>query len=155
PYSFHDRLAIVTGAGGGIGAAVAQTLAAHGAAIAALDRDGTALDDLVAKLTADDRTARAYPVDVTGPAAVEKVVERVEEDLGPVDILVNVAGVLRTGPILAMSDDDWSAVFAVNTSGVFHASRTVARRMAARRRGAIVTVGSNAGSVPRMHMAAY
>jgi 2,3-dihydro-2,3-dihydroxybenzoate dehydrogenase len=75
--------------------------------------------------------------------------------MGPISILVNVAGVLRTGPIVDISDEDWAAVFTVNTNGVFHFCRAAARRMAARGEGAIITVASNATGVPRMNMAAY
>lgn len=146
---------MVTGAGGGIGSAVAARLAAGSATVAAVDLNPVALTEQVAKLAADGRRARGYPADVSDPAAVEAMVERVERELGPVDILVNVAGVLRTGPVTGLSDEDWATVFSVNANGVFYTSRAVARRMADRRGGVIVTVGSNAAAVPRMHMAAY
>jgi 2,3-dihydro-2,3-dihydroxybenzoate dehydrogenase len=92
---------------------------------------------------------------VRDSAEVEAMVKRVEEELGPVTVLVNVAGVLRTGPVVEISDEDWAAVYGVNIGGVFHCSRAVARRMVRRRAGTIVTVSSNATGVPRMHMAAY
>jgi len=82
-------------------------------------------------------------------------VARTEDVLGPVGILVTVAGILRTGPVTAATDADWQEVFAVNVHGVVHCCRAVARRMVARRSGTIVTVGSNAAGVPRTDMAAY
>ncbi|EPX58951.1 2,3-dihydro-2,3-dihydroxybenzoate dehydrogenase [Cystobacter fuscus DSM 2262] len=148
------QVALVTGAAQGIGAAVARALAGE-AAIAALDTKQAGLEALVTGLRERDRRAEAYVADVSDAAAVEAVVERVERELGPITTLVNVAGVLRMGSVLTLSDADWATTFAVNTHGVFHVSRAVARRMVPRKSGAIVTVGSNASSVPRMQMAAY
>jgi 2,3-dihydro-2,3-dihydroxybenzoate dehydrogenase len=142
------RVAVVSGAAGGIGAAVVRELAAAGSRVAAVDLDAGALHPA--------GPAACYPLDLRDSAAVEDTVARVERDLGPVDILVNVAGVLRLGAAVELTDDDWAAVFAVNTHGVVRLSRAVARRMMTpRRRGAIVTVGSNASRVPRMQMSAY
>lgn len=75
--------------------------------------------------------------------------------MGPIDILVNVAGVLRPGLIHSLSDEEWEATFSVNSTGVFNASRSVSKYMMDRRSGSIVTVGSNAAGVPRTSMAAY
>jgi 2,3-dihydro-2,3-dihydroxybenzoate dehydrogenase len=148
------RVALVTGAAQGIGAAVARALAGE-ASIAALDRQEEGLSSLVEELRARGCRAAAFPADVSDSAAVEAAVERIERELGPIGILVNVAGVLRMAPAVSLSDEDWAATFAVNTHGVFHVSRAVARRMVPRQSGAIVTVGSNAAGVPRMQMAAY
>lgn len=148
------RVALVTGAAQGIGAAVARALA-NDAAIAAVDRNEEGLATLVSELRARGCNARAFPADVSDSAAVDRVVERIESEMGPIDILANVAGVLRMSPVVTLSDDDWATTFAVNTHGVFHVSRAVARRMVPRRSGTIVTVGSNAAGVPRMQMAAY
>lgn len=149
------RVALVTGAARGIGAAVARTLAAGGAAIAALDTCEDGLASLVRELRERGCAARAFTADVRDPNEVEAVVGRIEHELGPIDTLVNVAGVLRQGAAVALSDEDWALTFDVNTHGVFHVSRAVARRMMPRRAGCIVTVSSNAASTPRMKMAAY
>jgi len=145
-------VALVTGAAQGIGAAVAQGLAAEGALVAAVDVRPMEPARVAAAL---GRQAVAYSCDVRDSEAVEMLVKRVEYEMGPIGILVNVAGVLRTGPVVEMPDHDWAAIFDVNTTGVFNVSRAVARYMVTRRRGSIVTVGSNAGGVPRMHMSAY
>lgn len=71
------------------------------------------------------------------------------------DIVVNVAGILRSSEVVELTDEDWAATFAVNTDGVFHVSRAAARRMTERGAGSIVTVASNAAGVPRAGMAAY
>lgn len=149
------KVALVTGAAQGIGEVVALALAELGASVAVVDRNADGLNRLAAELNAWGYQAAAYPADVSDSSAVEDAVERIERELGPIGILVNVAGVLRMGPIESYSDEDWEATFAVNTKGVFYVSRAVVRRMAFRRTGAIVTVGSNAAGVPRMHMAAY
>ena len=149
------RVAVVTGAAQGIGAAVAANLARRGAVVAAVDRNADGVRRFAARLCDDGLRVRDWSVDVRDGAAVESMVDRVEHDLGPVGVLVNVAGVLRMGPVTELSDEDWAVTFDINTTGVFRLCRAVARRMVARRSGTIVTVGSNAAGVPRMHMAAY
>ncbi|RKT55142.1 2,3-dihydro-2,3-dihydroxybenzoate dehydrogenase [Saccharothrix australiensis] len=152
----RGRVAVVTGATGGIGSAVTSALAGHGAVVAAVDVDGGGLEALAGRLRSTPGRVEVVKADVTSAAEVAAAVDRVDAEVGPIDFLVNVAGILRTGGALDLSDEDWAATFAVNTTGVFHASRAVARRMvAAGRGGAIVTVASNAGSVPRARMAAY
>jgi 2,3-dihydro-2,3-dihydroxybenzoate dehydrogenase len=146
--ALDGRLALVTGAGRGIGAAVVTALVAEGARVVATD---LAFDDVQA--FGERVTART--LDVTDAAAVEALVDSVESGTGPLDIAVNVAGILRDAPVTELSDEDWAAHFAVNTTGVFHVSRAVARRMTARGRGSIVTVASNAGGIPRANFAAY
>ncbi|AHH98169.1 2,3-dihydro-2,3-dihydroxybenzoate dehydrogenase [Kutzneria viridogrisea] len=138
----RGKVALVTGAGRGIGAAVAEALAKEGATVAAVD-------------LAEPDGVHGYAADVSDVDAVESVVDRVERELGPIDVLVNVAGVLHTAQITEISDADWRHTFAVNTDGVFHLSRAVTRRMVPRGRGVVVTVASNSAGVPRMGMAAY
>lgn len=151
----RDEVALVTGAARGIGAAVARGLAASGARMALADIDLAGVERLVDALAAKDRAATPYALDVRDSAAVDTVVKRVEDEVGPIRILVNVAGILRLGHATELADDDWETTFAVNTQGVFHVCRAVACRMKLRRDGVIVTVGSNAAGVPRMHMSAY
>ncbi|MGV9310704.1 2,3-dihydro-2,3-dihydroxybenzoate dehydrogenase [Streptomyces sp. NPDC003691] len=151
----ESKVALVTGAAQGIGAAVAAALAGSGARIAAVDRNAGALATVVTKLAADGGSARAYPADVRDSETVETLVRHVEDELGPIGILVNAAGVLHTGRVVELSDQQWQETFSVNAGGVFHMSRAVARRMMRRRGGAIVTVASNAAGVPRTEMAAY
>lgn len=151
----QNKVGVVTGAAGGIGTAVVRALAEDGVAVAALDRDAVALREVVDKMTADGLRVEAFPVDVTRAEEVEPVVEAVEVSLGPVDFLVNAAGVLRLAEARAITDVDWAETFAVNTTGVFHVSRAVVNRMVPRARGAVVTVASNAAHTPRVSMAAY
>ncbi|MFI5932234.1 2,3-dihydro-2,3-dihydroxybenzoate dehydrogenase [Actinoplanes sp. NPDC051494] len=139
-------VALVTGAARGIGAAVVRALAAAGHRVVATD--------LVAPAGLPGAEC-ALAMDVRDTAAVDAAVARVEGNAGPIEVLVNVAGILRTGPVLDTGDADWAAVLDVNATGVFRVSRAVAARMAGRRRGVIVTVASNAAGVPRAGMAAY
>jgi 2,3-dihydro-2,3-dihydroxybenzoate dehydrogenase len=151
----EGKVALVTGAAGGIGAAVVRLLAELGVVVAGLDRDATRLRDTVSKLTADGLAAQAFPVNVMNSTEVESAVEAIERRVGPVEFLVNAAGVLRLGETRTLSDEDWVTTLGVNTTGVFHVSRAVVNRMVPRARGAIVTVASNAASTPRTEMAAY
>ena len=153
--SLRGKTALVTGAAGGIGAAVVRALAERGAAVAAVDRDEAALKPRVAALVLDGLNVEAFPADVTDSAQVAAAVDEVERRLGPIDHLVNAAGVLRLGPVRTFSDEDWAATFAVNATGVFQVSRAVVDRMIPRGSGAIVTVASNAAATPRSDMAAY
>ncbi|MEO3746333.1 2,3-dihydro-2,3-dihydroxybenzoate dehydrogenase [Plantactinospora sp. B5E13] len=145
-------VAIVTGAGQGIGRAVARDLTERGAWVAAVDRDAHLLARTVEEIGTG---CTAFATDVRDPAAVSRSVDLVEERLGPVGILVNVAGVLPMGPLIELTDEQWEAAFAVNTHGVFQFSRAVARGMVRRGGGAIVTVSSNAAYLPRVRMGAY
>ncbi len=145
---FDGKIALVTGAGGGIGAAVVARLRASGARVVATD--------LVApRIEGQDGDVHAHALDVTDAAAVDALVARIEAGLGPIDLGVSVAGVLATGLVADTTDADWRRVFAVNTDGVFHVARALARAMTPRRRGALVTVSSNAAGIPRHGMAAY
>lgn len=150
--SLAGRLALVTGAGRGIGAAVVTALVEQGARVLATDLDADGVEELAEK---HEGRVTARLLDVTDASAVEALVADTECTLGPLDIAVNVAGILRSSNAVDLSDEDWAATFAVNTDGVFHVSRAAARRMAERGRGSIVTVASNAAGIPRPGMAAY
>lgn len=152
---FAGRVAVVTGAAGGIGCVIAHRLAEAGAVVAAVDRDEPALRAVADRLGHAGLPVHAVPTDVTDRSDVDSTVERIEREIGPIGFLVNVAGVLRVGAAVECTERDWAETFAVNTTGVFHLCRAVAAAMIPRRAGAIVTVASNAALVPRMHMAAY
>lgn len=147
------RLALVTGAGRGIGEAVVHALAGQGARVLATD---LAVEGVTASPAGTyDGRVTTRTLDVTDAKAVEALIAEAEDSLGPLDITVNVAGILRSSRVAELTDEDWAATFAVNTDGVFHVSRAVSRRMAERGRGSIVTVASNAAGIPRSGMAAY
>ncbi|MEU5259224.1 2,3-dihydro-2,3-dihydroxybenzoate dehydrogenase [Amycolatopsis sp. NPDC021455] len=149
------KVAVVTGAASGIGTAVARALGERGAVVAAVDQDVARLHETVAKLTADKLDVVACPADVTSVHEVEEVVDAVERGLGPLEFLVNAAGVLRLGEVRNLTDQAWAETFAVNANGVFLMSRAAVNRMVPRAKGAIVTVASNAAGTARTAMAAY
>lgn len=146
--------AFVTGAARGIGAAVALALAEAGHRVAVLDRDA-GVRDTADRLRDLGAKTHALVADVSDAGQVGEAVAEAEAALGPIEVLANVAGVLRTGPILELADEDWAACLATNASGVWHVGRAVGHRMYARGRGSIVTVASNSAAVPRVGMAAY
>jgi len=148
------RVAVVTGAGGGIGLSVAARLLAAGYRVGLLDRDGDLLRRGMASLDADDR-ALALDADVRVTDHVENAVAAVEHAFGPLTAAVCAAGVLRPATILESSDDDWSDHLDVNATGTFRTLRATARTLVAHGGGSIVVVGSNAASVARRSMGAY
>jgi 2,3-dihydro-2,3-dihydroxybenzoate dehydrogenase len=151
----ENKVALVTGAAGGIGEAVVRALAERGAVVAAVDRDALRLNAVADRMKARGLQVRSFPADVTDSVEVERVVAQIEDQLGPLDYLVNAAGVLRLSQAVALTDADWALTFAVNTTGVFFVSRAVVNRMVARSRGAVVTVASNAAGTARVEMSAY
>ncbi|WP_028646963.1 2,3-dihydro-2,3-dihydroxybenzoate dehydrogenase [Nocardiopsis sp. CNT312] len=151
----EGAVAVVTGAGSGVGRAVVLDLAEHGTRIAAADTDPDGLADTLRTLGERGHKAHAFHTDVSRPEQVEALFDEAETLLGPVDTVVGAAGVLATGPVADCPDDDWHRVLAVNATGVFALGRAAARRMGPRGRGALVTVASNAAGVPRSGMAAY
>jgi len=152
---FNSKTVIVSGAAQGIGAAVAERLAAEGARVALFDLQLDVISHAEALSRRYGRPMLGLPVDVSRVEAVEAAVLQVDRELGPIDVLVNAAGVLRMASVLESAAQDWLDTFAVNTHGVYYLSRQVARLMAARRQGCIVTIGSNAATTPRTRMGAY
>jgi NAD(P)-dependent dehydrogenase (short-subunit alcohol dehydrogenase family) len=150
------QVALVTGGGRGIGRAIAVSLAQAGAAVAVLARSADQLADAVARIIAAGGDAFAYPADVTDRAAVEAAVAAVERGLGPIDLLVNNAGVSGpVGPLAECDPDEWWRCVEVNLRGPLLCSRAVLPGMLARRRGRIVNVASGAGTRAIPHLSAY
>jgi 2-hydroxycyclohexanecarboxyl-CoA dehydrogenase len=145
-----DRVALVTGAGRGIGRAIAERLAAEGAKVAALD-----LDESTARATAESIGAIGLRMDVTDGASVNTAVAEVERRLGPADILVNNAGWDKAEPFVKSAEETWDKVIAINLKGPIRMTRAVLDGMIERRRGRIVSIGSDAGRVGSSGEAVY
>ena len=144
-YRFSGRVALVTGGASGIGAAVARRLVAEGAAVASFDLQPASAERVL-----------ALAGDVSKSPDIEAAVQRVEQDLGPIDVLVCSAGVPGVSlPSMEISDEEWRRVLAINADGVFFSNRTVAPRMVERGYGRIVNVASIAGKEGNPMAAAY
>jgi len=136
------RVAIVTGAARGIGAATAKRLAADGFAVAVLDLDENATKDTVTAIEAAGGSALGGGVDVADATAVTAAVTRVADELGPPVVLVNNAGITRDNLLFKMTDEDWDGVVAVHLRGAFLMSRAVQQYMTTVKWGRIVNLSS-------------
>jgi len=137
-------VALVTGAGGHLGGAIAHALAA-GHVLALGDLDDAACAATAARLRMAGAEAVAHGVDVTDAEAVASLIAQIEHDLGPVDVLVNNAGIVSTAPIEELTLAEWQRVISVDLTGYYVCTRAVIVGMIARRRGAVVNVSSVAG----------
>jgi NADP-dependent 3-hydroxy acid dehydrogenase YdfG len=139
------RVALVTGASSGIGAATAVALAAEGAAVAVAARRTDRLADLQARLVSGGTKAIALELDVTDEAACQAAVTRTRDELGGLDLLVNNAGVMLLGPILGADTEDWRRMLTTNVLGLMYMTHAALPGMVEQGRGDIVNVSSVAG----------
>jgi NAD(P)-dependent dehydrogenase (short-subunit alcohol dehydrogenase family) len=149
-YALNGRVALVTGAGGGIGRAIARRLAHEEMAVAVLDRDGSA-----AAVVAAEVGGLAVTADVASPGEVGRAVDGVLERFSRIDVLVNNAGIAWMGPALEMPLEALQTMLRVNVEGVFVVSRAVLPQMIARRSGVIVNLASWAGKTGNAYFAGY
>jgi NAD(P)-dependent dehydrogenase (short-subunit alcohol dehydrogenase family) len=149
------RTVLVTGGGGGLGSAMAKGLAAAGAAVAVTDLDAGRAETVARAVEAAGGRAVALGLDVTDAESVERVMDAVSAGLGPIDGLVNAAGITRRGPAADFPRAEWERVLAVNLTGTFLCCQAAGRRMLARGAGAIVNVASIAGHIGLPGTVAY
>lgn len=149
------RLHLVTGAARGIGHATATMLVDLGAPVALCDLDADLVAQVAGELKARGGRVGAYALDVSDGAAFDDTVKRVEAELGPIDVLVNNAGIMPVGPFLSLSRGVDHKQIAVNVEGVIHGMRAVLPLMERRKRGHIVNVASAAGRVGIPFIAVY
>lgn len=154
-FDVAGRVALVTGASQGLGRRFATTLAANGARVCLTARRAGKLEEVRDAILRDGGTAIARPMDVLDEAGIEAAVAAAEAELGPIDVLVNNAGIAVTKPFLEQTAEDWDAVVGTNLKGAFLVARTVARGMAARGGGSIVNIASVLGMGAIGHLAPY
>jgi NAD(P)-dependent dehydrogenase (short-subunit alcohol dehydrogenase family) len=151
----EGQVCVVSGAGSGIGAAIAQGLAEAGARVALLDRDVEAAERVAAALRDQGAAALAVACDIADEAAVLAAARQVREQLGPCAVLVNNAGLLRAGSLEAVPIAQWNEVLAVNLTGYLLCARAFGRDMIASGRGSIVHVASISALHPQTGSGAY
>jgi len=151
----NNHVAVVTGGGSGIGAAICRTFGEEGAAVAVFDVVEESARQVAAEVQKAGGVARAFGVDVTDRSAVEAAADRVEAGLGPITIWVNNAGVSHILPFLECTDEIWDRTLAVNLKGTFIGCQAAIRRMLPRRRGSVINMSSQSGKTGNSHYAAY
>jgi short-subunit dehydrogenase len=152
PRSLTGKVVAITGGGRGIGRAIAQALAREGARVAVCDLDSEAAEQTAAAL---GEPAIGLAVDVTDHSALVAFLDEVEQRLGPLDVLVNNAGIMAVTPLVEESADSIARQLDLNLRAVIHGTQEAMRRMVPRRTGHIVNVASVAGRVAAPHIATY
>lgn len=150
------KVACVTGSATGIGRAIAEALAASGARVA-LNHLGQARQaaDVAARIADSGGTAHAFDADVSKTESVHDLVAQVEEQIGPIDIFVNNAGILLEKPFLDVTEEDWDRIIAVDLKSVFLCSQAVLRRMVPRQSGCLINIASELAYLGRPAFAAH
>jgi 3-oxoacyl-[acyl-carrier protein] reductase len=137
-----DKVALITGAGKGIGAAIAKRFAAEGAQVVLLDVDENSVKDTAAAIVEAGGAAVAYPLDVTDRAAIRELVEEVVDKFQTIDILVNNAGIVRDAMLHKMKEEDWDLVMDINLKGTFNMVQAVIGIMREKNYGKIINISS-------------
>ena len=151
----QDKVAVITGAGAGIGKAIALAFAREGCDIAVCDVMEETAQKTVSEIEALGRKSAAYIVDVTDSEAVKETMDKIIDNFHQINILVNNAGITRDGLLVRMSDADWQAVLNVNLNGTFIFSRAASRYMMKQRSGSIVSIASIIGLIGNAGQANY
>ncbi|MBT4866576.1 MAG: SDR family NAD(P)-dependent oxidoreductase [Planctomycetaceae bacterium] len=153
-----DRVALVTGAGRGIGRAIAIAFGREGAKVAVTSRSTSELDEVVGTIREAGGTAIAIPADLAASGESERLVADVSSQLGPIEILVNNAGLGSSSnpkPVVDFDDDFWEMSLKINLTAPYLLSKAVLPGMLAKKQGRIITVASINGKMPSFHGAAY
>ena len=154
-FSLAGRVAVVTGGSRGIGRAIARGLAEAGAAVGVVSRDGDNSRTVVREIEDAGGRALAVAADVTVRTDVERMLAEVTDGLGPVDVLVNNAGIGGHQPSTELTDEEWHRILSTNLDAVFTCSQVVGRQMIGRGTGSVVTIGSMSGFMvnrPQWHL---
>src|SRR5476651_1676669 len=142
-----NQIAVITGAGRGIGRAIALKFATEGADVVCVSRTQENSEEVAAEIRALGRKAWSFAADVADSAAVSAAAEKILTDCGKLDILVNNAGVTRDGLVMRMSDEDWDMVLNTNLKGAFFFTKAFSRAFAKQRSGRIINISSVIGLI--------
>jgi len=152
----EDSVALVTGAGSGIGREIALRLAEEGASVVLTGRSVQGMDEVATQIVAGGRKALVVPMDLRDRASIDDAVQRAVEAFGRIDVLVNNSGVAGpTKPLWELTAEEWEDTFAVNVTGTFLCCRAVLPQMTMRKTGSIVVVGSITGKRPLINRSPY
>jgi gluconate 5-dehydrogenase len=154
-FDLTGKTALITGSSQGIGLALARGLAEHGATVILNGRDETKLNAALKQLVDDGFTAHAVAFDATEPASVAAGIDRVEAEIGAIDILINNAGMQHRSPLEDFPIDKWQQLLTTNISSVFYVGQAVARHMIARGHGKIINIASVQSELARPGIAPY
>jgi NAD(P)-dependent dehydrogenase (short-subunit alcohol dehydrogenase family) len=154
-FSLQGRVALITGAAGGIGRVLSKGMADAGAAVALADLRTVEMDSVAAEIREMDRPAEAFAVDVARQDSIRRLVAAVLERFKRVDILVNCAGINKREPILEVTEETFGRILAVNLRGVFQLSQAVAEPMIRQGGGKIIHIGSLTGEMALAGVSAY
>lgn len=154
-FDLTGRIALVTGSTQGIGLALAEGLAIHGADVVLNGRNPNRLSKVIETLREKGISARGSLFDVTDRRQIDQGIESVETHIGPIDILINNAGMQHRSPLEDFPINKWDELIRTNISSIFHVSQAVARRMIPRGRGKIINIGSVQSELARPSIAPY
>jgi gluconate 5-dehydrogenase len=154
-FALHDTVALVTGSTAGIGLALARGLARAGATVVINGRDAEKVEAIVSELVDSGANAVGAAFDVTQSSAVAEAVAWIEDEVGPIDVLINNAGIQRRGPLEDYAEDTWRELMRANLDSVFYVGQAVAKHMIPRKRGRIINIGSVQSELARINIAPY
>ena len=154
-FSLSGRIALVTGSSAGIGLALARALGAAGATVVVNGRDEAKVTSAVETLIGEGVEAVGAAFDVTDFADVAEAIGWIEAEVGPIDVLVNNAGIQRRAPLEEFSQESWRELMTTNLDAVFYVGQAVAKPMIARHRGVIINIASVQSELARTNIAPY
>jgi len=149
------KIAVLTGGGSGIGAAICRAFAEEGAAVAITDIRLQAAQEIAAEITRCNGRVGTWAFDVSDRPAVEQAADQIEKQLGPIDVWVNNAGISRIVPFLECSEELWEQTLRINLKGAFIGCQAAIRRMLPRRQGVVLNMSSQSGKVGNSQYTAY